>query len=108
MTAGPPIVSGGEIDGDRSNCIGIGFGNHYQAIGLLVRQLIEQHRFHDAEYGCVRADAEGYGEDCHRRKAGILVESAESVFQILEYSFHCNLRSRCNWCATKEDIVVTG
>jgi hypothetical protein len=59
-----------------------------ESLGLVIRQWLEQHPVHHAEYGAVGADAEREREHSHESEARALDEPAHCVTHILAKSVH--------------------
>src|SRR5208337_1011073 len=51
-------------------------------------QRLQKHGVHRAEYGCIRADAQGQGQNSHRREYGIPAQLAEARAKILSQCVH--------------------
>ena len=63
-------------------------GQEHQPLGLRVGQRPQQDRVDHAEDGGVGADAQGQGEDGHRREAPGLGQDPDGVFDVAPEAFH--------------------
>src|SRR5262245_47609895 len=66
----------------------VGFPNHYQSLGLGIRQRPQDNCVNDTKDCRARPDAQGQGQDRRRRKARMLQQSTNSVAQVLPKCAH--------------------
>src|SRR5262245_49039435 len=64
----------------------------HHPIRFVIRQRFEQHRVNDAEYCCVRADAERQSEDGNQGEARIFQQHSRAITQVLNHFVLQSLR----------------
>jgi hypothetical protein len=62
--------------------VGQGPVHAHQTVGVVIRECVEQHRFHHAEDGGIGADAKCQRENHNRCKAGTPTQRANCVTNI--------------------------